>query len=155
MTTTFLAKYRDPRWQRLRLKVMEEAGFQCQECCDKTETLNVHHKLYRKDANPWDYELEELICLCNSCHEYIHEQKNRLNTAIANSDWNLLDYLVGYAEASNCDGPEGNIHISSPTMAAGVANYFCITVDEVMAICVNDYVTLNELNFAYKKRIKS
>jgi 5-methylcytosine-specific restriction endonuclease McrA len=99
MTTSFLAKYRDPRWQRLRLEVMQEAGFQCQECYSETETLNVHHRLYRKDADPWEYEVEELVCLCHNCHQYIHEQKNRLNTAIANSDWNLLDYLVGYAEA--------------------------------------------------------
>jgi hypothetical protein len=154
MTNAFLAKYRDPRWQRLRLKVMEEAGFQCQACYDETETLNVHHKLYRKDANPWDYELEELICLCHNCHQYIHEQKNRLNTAIANSDWNLLDYLVGYAEASNCDGPEGKIHISSTTMASGVADYFGIEPDEVMVICVDDYVTLYDLNLTSKKKPK-
>lgn len=157
MSTAFLAKYRDPRWQRLRLKVMEEAEFMCQECYDETETLNVHHKLYRKDANPWDYELEELICLCEKCHKYIHQQKKRLNAALANQSTGTLDYLVGYAEASMCDGPEGKLHISSPLMAEGIADVFGIELDDVIDVCVDDYVsveTLYELRLAFKKKYK-
>jgi len=151
MTTAFLAKYRDPRWQRLRLKVMEEAGFQCEECQDETETLNVHHKLYRKDANPWDYELEELICLCHKCHKYIHQQKKRLNAALANQSTWGLDYLVAYAEALECGGPYGRIHIASSRMAEAVADVYGITLNDVLDVCFDDYVTHDDL---FKKRIK-
>ena len=157
MTTAFLEKYRDPRWQRLRLKVMEEAGFQCQECYDETETLNVHHKLYRKDADPWDYELEELVCLCHSCHQYIHQQKKRLNAALSNQCTGTLDYLVGYAEASMCEGPEGKLHISSPRIAEGIADAFGILLDDVIDICVDNYVsvrTIYELKLTSKKKFK-
>ena len=34
--------------------------------------LNVHHKLYRQDRNPWDYDNGELITLCEECHERLH-----------------------------------------------------------------------------------
>ena len=151
MTTAFLAKYRDPRWQRLRLKVMEEAGFMCQECYDETETLNVHHRLYRKDADPWEYELEELVCLCYKCHQYIHQQKKRLNAALSNQQTWVLDYLVGYAEAQELDGPYAKIHISSSDIAQGVADVYGITLSDVIDVCVNRYVTHDDL---FKKRSK-
>jgi 5-methylcytosine-specific restriction endonuclease McrA len=170
MPTPFLAKYRDPRWQRLRLEVMQEANFMCDECHSETETLNVHHRFYRKGADPWEYDLDELVCLCEKCHQYIHQQKNRLNAALANPNNSyLIDYFVGYAEASNCDGEDnwepfvkvaykpGKIHISSSSMAHGVADGFCIQYDDVADICFDDYVsvkTLCELRRATWKKSK-
>jgi hypothetical protein len=122
-----------------------------QECYDETETLNVHHKLYRKDANPWDYELEELICLCEKCHQYIHQQKKRLDSALSNQQTWVLDYLVGYAEAQELDGPYAKIHISSSDMAQGVADVYGITLNDVIDVCVDRYVTHDDL---FKKRSK-
>ena len=145
MTTSFLAKYRDPRWQRLRLEVMQEAGFQCQECCSETETLNVHHRLYRKEANPWEYDLDELVCLCQDCHRYIHELKKRIDLALSRQGAEMLEYLVGYVESSACDGPDGEMEISSISMAIGVADWFDIPRQKVIDICVHGHVRLNEL----------
>lgn len=60
---------KDPRWQQLRLKVMERESFTCQECGCKTDTLNVHHTYYEKGLSPWEYPPESLKCLCETCHK--------------------------------------------------------------------------------------
>lgn len=66
---------RDPRWQRLRLEVMEKADFRCVECGDDKTTLNVHHTYYRKGRMPWEYDWETLRCLCEPCHAKQHPEK--------------------------------------------------------------------------------
>lgn len=35
-------------------------------------TLNVHHKEYIKGRKPWEYENEQLLTLCEECHEIEH-----------------------------------------------------------------------------------
>lgn len=62
-------KLKDPRWQKKRLEIFERDEWACQRCGDDTETLNVHHLLYQKGKEPWDYEDKLLITLCSSCHE--------------------------------------------------------------------------------------
>lgn len=70
----FLELYKDPRWQKKRLEVMQRDEFMCKSCNDKDTTLNVHHSVpYRKGAKPWDYETDELITLCEDCHSQISE----------------------------------------------------------------------------------
>ena len=60
---------KDPRWQRERLKAMERDNFTCQLCFRRDRTLNVHHKRYIPGLAPWEYPLDELITLCEDCHE--------------------------------------------------------------------------------------
>jgi hypothetical protein len=96
---TYAEKLRDPRWQRLRLEVMQRAKFACEKCSADDRTLNVHHKIYRKGADPWQYETSELECLCEDCHEEKHELIAALNEAVALLDHAYLEELVGYAEA--------------------------------------------------------
>lgn len=67
----------DPRWQKKRLEKMQAAEWKCEICGDETEELHVHHISYRKDfrgdfVNPWEYELDELKCLCKTCHTIWH-----------------------------------------------------------------------------------
>lgn len=57
----------DPRWQRLRLEIMQRDKFSCCCCGDDTTTLNVHHKWY--DGHPWDVPVHALQTLCRPCHE--------------------------------------------------------------------------------------
>lgn len=56
----------DPRWQQVRLKVMERDGWACVLCGDAKSTLSVHHSVYR--GNPWDTPVEYLHTLCPECH---------------------------------------------------------------------------------------
>lgn len=89
----FLEKYRDPRWQKKRLEILERDQWQCRKCCDGSSTLHVHHQFYKSGADPWDYENFCLITLCDSCHETLHEEKKdalqSIQVALARRD---MDY---------------------------------------------------------------
>jgi len=69
MTKTYAEKLRDPRWQKKRLQVLQDAGFACSECGSVERTLHIHHPFYRKGVEPWDYADWDLICVCEDCHE--------------------------------------------------------------------------------------
>lgn len=55
---------------------MERDDFTCRYCRSKDSTLNVHHKIYRKGKDPWDYEDEVFSTLCEQCHESAERVKN-------------------------------------------------------------------------------
>lgn len=61
-------KLKDPRWQKIRLKIFERDEWACRECSSKENTLHVHHRYYEKNVDPWDYPLDSLITLCAYCH---------------------------------------------------------------------------------------
>lgn len=61
--------YTDPRWQRLRLEVMNRDKFECQICSDKESELHIHHYSYEKGKRVWDIDPDELVTLCRPCHE--------------------------------------------------------------------------------------
>jgi hypothetical protein len=79
---TYWQKLRDPRWQKKRLEIMQRDEFMCQNCFDKSTTLNVHHKIYTKGCEPWEYDDDNYITLCEPCHKSSHELiddiKNRI-----------------------------------------------------------------------------
>jgi hypothetical protein len=75
--TKYAEKLRDPRWQRMRLKVMERDGFACRECGDTRTTLNVHHKQYVRGRDPWEYSTDALETLCENCHTAHHAKEGR------------------------------------------------------------------------------
>ena len=62
-------RLKDPRWQKKRLEIMERDKFSCVFCYDSTSTLNVHHRVYFPNLEPWDYPDKLLITLCESCHK--------------------------------------------------------------------------------------
>lgn len=70
---TYYEQLRDPRWQKRRLEIMNRDEFKCQLCYDGESTLNVHHKHYHKGHAPWEYTDDELVTLCETCHENIDE----------------------------------------------------------------------------------
>lgn len=61
-------KLKDPRWQKIRLKVLERDEWTCQRCGDSENTLNVHHCYYEPEKEPWEYPLEAFTTLCDNCH---------------------------------------------------------------------------------------
>jgi hypothetical protein len=62
-------KLRDPRWQKLRLEVMNRAYFTCEKCFDDKSTLHVHHNYYVGGREPWEYRADSLSCICENCHK--------------------------------------------------------------------------------------
>lgn len=67
----YYQKLKDPRWQKKRLQIMERDNFTCQSggCGSTTDTLNVHHKFYESGKDPWDYDGNVLVTLCENCHK--------------------------------------------------------------------------------------
>lgn len=70
-------KLLDPRWQKKRLQVLERDHFTCQGCGAKHRTLHVHHYCYTT-PNPWDESEENLVTLCEECHNTIHNYQHGL-----------------------------------------------------------------------------
>lgn len=71
--SNYLELLKDPKWQKKRLFIFERDNYQCQCCFDKKTTLVVHHKRYDRNKNPWEYENDNLITLCEDCHKIIHD----------------------------------------------------------------------------------
>lgn len=71
--TTYAQKLRDPRWQKKRLEIMERDEFTCQICGCKDKTLNVHHRHYSRGREPWEYDGNALVTLCEPCHDLVHD----------------------------------------------------------------------------------
>jgi len=69
-------KLADPRWQKLRLKKLEQSGWKCERCQNEKLELHVHHKQYKGFKSPWNYPLKELQVLCHACHQIEHVLKD-------------------------------------------------------------------------------
>ena len=66
---TYREKLLDPRWQKLRLEIMQRAKFACEACASNSRTLEVHHGAYFRDKEPWEIDSMYLWCLCTDCHK--------------------------------------------------------------------------------------
>lgn len=73
----------DPRWQKKRLKILDRAEFHCEYCGDGDTTLHVHHKHYLKGREVWQYDNDQLVCLCKVCHMVQHEREELFFDLIA------------------------------------------------------------------------
>lgn len=93
-------KLLDPRWQKRRLQVLDRDGWKCAQCERGDLTLHVHHRLYERGRDPWEYEDGMLVTLCERCHgwEYQHrrEAEAELLSTIAGRFWvtDVLDLAV-------------------------------------------------------------
>ena len=68
----FMDQYKDPRWQKKRLEILQRDDFKCQSCTDDENQLHVHHIYYKKGLKPWEYDNVILITLCEECHKTWH-----------------------------------------------------------------------------------
>ena len=82
----YAEKLKDPRWQKKRLEIFERDEWKCRRCKSDDKTLAAHHIKYRRGLEPWDYPNEDLLTLCESCHEEEYEWRPR-------AEQDLLDNL--------------------------------------------------------------
>ena len=75
----YAEQYKNPKWQKLRLKILDRDGWACQKCFDDESQLQVHHRRYVYGKKVWDYPIKELITLCNNCHE---EEKELIKESV-------------------------------------------------------------------------
>jgi cytochrome c553 len=62
-------KLKDPRWQKKRLEILKRDEFTCQLCFDNESPLNIHHRIYIKGKEVWNYPDNLLVTLCEDCHK--------------------------------------------------------------------------------------
>jgi hypothetical protein len=74
-TRTYKQKLKDPRWQKVRLQILERDGWACKICGNNQQTLHVHHNKYLKKTDPWDHPSLLLATLCEDCHQATHGRK--------------------------------------------------------------------------------
>jgi hypothetical protein len=66
------ATFKDPRWQKKRLELLQKAGWTCEVCEAKDSELNIHHRFYsKKSSGPWDYPDKAFSVLCKTCHKKV------------------------------------------------------------------------------------
>lgn len=102
-SSQFFRLYKHPQWQKRRLEVMQVSRFRCADCDSAEDTLNVHHISYVKGRKPWEYEDEELVCLCESCHQARHHVSDALKSELheyrvrggLSDDIRLIGYMAG------------------------------------------------------------
>jgi len=81
-TAKWADQYKHPKWQKKRLEVLEHDGFTCQNCGDKESQLHVHHGAYVKGRKMWEYDIDDLVTLCDDCHKKVHKCKDVLSAVI-------------------------------------------------------------------------
>lgn len=102
---TYAEKLRDPRWQKMRLEILQRDNWTCQKCKDKETELQIHHKYYIGWKDPWDCDPKTLITLCKDCHEEEEGckdlQKSIVNTLLDagffNKDFDYFSAIISSA----------------------------------------------------------
>ena len=89
-TSKFSDQYKDPRWQKKRLQILERDRFTCRLCRDKESTLHVHHTRYEKGRAVWEAKDSVLVTLCTDCHSYAHTARDATGLALNQLEAGLL-----------------------------------------------------------------
>lgn len=102
-------KYHDqlkhPLWQKRRTEIMQLNNFMCENCGSAEKTLNIHHSYYKRGAMLWEYDDNELQCLCEICHKEEHAIDERIKKTVALLPKSSKHRLLGYAESLTGDMP--------------------------------------------------
>lgn len=70
--------YKNPRWKRKRKNILKRDNYMCQECKRygrRTEATTVHHKKHTDEFPELAYEDDNLVSLCEACHNKMHPEK--------------------------------------------------------------------------------
>jgi endonuclease IV len=124
-----------PSWQRVRLEVMQRAGFACEHCEADDKQLSVHHSYYEKGKKPWEYPTESLHCLCDDCHREAQDLKATLNRQLGRINTHTdLEKLFGFAVGIEAiEFPNTIIQVTSVYVAIGVAAAWELEATDVFA----------------------
>lgn len=157
---TYTELLKDPRWQKKRLEIMQRDEFKCQHCFATDKSLQVHHLAYHKGYMPWEYENDELITLCETCHQNETEDSRALYAAFQDAvlqfkkrkfSSSILLYILNYLantvrfEDNNDDNKE--FYEESAKEIIKTCIYSCGEIGDVIAafkigIDVSDYAEL-------------
>ena len=99
-------------WKGYSYSLIKERNFTCEDCGrsfpNERNKLQVHHLVYR-DANPWSYDPDELVVLCEECHKRRHgilpETEPRRESISAETDNYTRSYSSDYNTSERNVGP--------------------------------------------------
>ncbi len=131
MADNYFQLLKHPKWQEKRLRVMENAGFECVYCGSSDKTLNVHHRYYLKGKKPWEYPDEHFDCLCEVCHVNEHAKRDELKVLMG-SLCLKTEVIIGYVKGlimEDYAGPDDQTRfpVSSCEEVSGMAQAYGIT----------------------------
>ena len=61
----------DIRWKNKRQEILARDNHTCKRCGKEGCYLEVHHIIYRNGLMAWEYKNNELMSLCQDCHQDI------------------------------------------------------------------------------------
>jgi len=90
-------------WDEIRKKVLKRDGYRCKECGTGNKKFHVHHKIPISEGG--SHNLENLITLCEYCHNSKHPTKFYLKRAIKESRMTKITYEnnTGYVSKKKVD----------------------------------------------------
>jgi len=98
-------KLKDPRWQKKRLEIFKHDDFMCCFCGDNESTLSIHHLIYEENKEPWESPDENLITLCENCHQAEFEVRKDIEVQLLKTlkfkryKWDdLVDINAGFRD---------------------------------------------------------
>lgn len=130
MKPSYSELLKDPRWQKIRLLVLERDRWECTYCGDKERTLHVHHTKYRYGAKPWEYEPDSLKTLCVDCHEEQTKWDRLAKGILDDLDSSDLARVVGYVNAIRSLPDSLPITVIDSQHSQGVADYIGFVTEE-------------------------
>ncbi len=93
---TYAELLKDPRWQKLRLEILNRDEWRCRSCWSTEKTLHVDHQRYERGAAPWEASPEFLQTLCEDCHRKTTELRKELREGIGLLGVGELLYVRGF-----------------------------------------------------------
>lgn len=75
-------KLKDPLWKIKRAEILKRDNNECRKC-QITTGLQVHHTLYIKGKEPWEYHNNLLMTLCENCHKDYENELDKIKFALA------------------------------------------------------------------------
>lgn len=96
---TYTDQLKHPMWQKRRLEIMELHDFECGNCGNTENMLNIHHKIYKKGHKAWEYLDEEYECLCTDCHSSAHHLNDIIKEILSKLTFLEKERVLGYALA--------------------------------------------------------
>jgi len=121
--TPYWQKLQDPRWQKRRLRVLEQHGWKCDACGREDKQLHVHHGHYEKGKEPWNYLPQDLHVLCAECHEERHFYEDSLKREISRMSMKDISCLSSFVSITAFDcSPRGFLNECLKAITAKVKN---------------------------------
>lgn len=101
---TYAEKLKDPRWKKLSASIKAQEHLTCLRCGRKSYALHVHHRLYERGREPWEYERNNFECLCDECHAEIEDLLKRLRFGCCTLTFRSLRRVLKYVVQQTLSG---------------------------------------------------